>query len=233
MEQFTFAEAPRIVNASEPHMALLFLLDTSGSMEDARGDYYGKLKPINELNSAINRFKGSVCEDSQTRDILDVAIINFDDDYTVLQEFTPVEEMKTINLTSGGMTNLGNALNKAVDMVEERSRFYRRMGTEPYKPWIVIISDGGPTDDITAVTARVNELVSQEKLAVWALSVPGANNAVLHQICGQRVLNLEGYDFKGFLDWANKSMRAVSRSAPGEKAKGQELPSTVTIDSLM
>ena len=41
------------------------------------------------------------------------------------------------------------------------------------------------------------------------------------------------YDFKGFFDWVNKSMRAVSTSSPGEKPKGQELPSTITIDDLM
>ena len=36
-----------------------------------------------------------------------------------------------------------------------------------------------------------------------------------------------------FLDWAHKSMRAVSASVPGEKVKGQELPPSVTIDDLM
>jgi GTP-binding protein HflX len=56
---------------------------------------------------------------------------------------------------------------------------------------------------------------------------------LMHRFCGKRVLKLEGYDFDGFLDWANKSMRAVSQSSPGEKVKGQALPASITIDDLM
>ena len=46
-EQRTFSDSvPTIINASEPHMACLLLLDTSGSM-------YGE--PIDELNKALNQ----------------------------------------------------------------------------------------------------------------------------------------------------------------------------------
>lgn len=74
------------------------------------------------------------------------------------------------------------AVEQAIEMVEERSRFYRRMGTEPYKPWIVLISDGEPLDSIDSVVSRVEELTENAKLALWALSVPGANNKVLHKL---------------------------------------------------
>ena len=41
------------------------------------------------------------------------------------------------------------------------------------------------------------------------------------------MLELEGYDFSKFFDWVNKSMRSISESSPGEKARGQELPDNV------
>ena len=72
MDQVKFNDVPKIVNVSEPHMALLFLLDTSGSMVGM---------PIEELNAAINRFKEQVCEDEKTKQILDVAIIEFNSDW--------------------------------------------------------------------------------------------------------------------------------------------------------
>lgn len=224
MEQINFGDVPQIMNASEPHMALTFLVDTSGSMAG---------KPIDELNEGLNRFKEQVCKDERTRDILDISIIRFSSDWEVLQDFTPVEYMQPVNFEAVGSTYMAEALNKAIEMVNERSRFYRRAGTEPYKPWIVLISDGAPFDDVDAMAREINEMVDNEKLAFWSLAVPGADTEVLHKLSGKRVLNLSDYDFAGFFDWVNKSMRAVSTSAPGEKVKGQELPSTVSIDDLM
>lgn len=235
MEQFFFDDAPEIVNSSEPHMALLFMVDTSGSMGQRMTDpdTEDTCVPIDELNSALNRFKEQVCKDSQTKDILDVAIIEFNDEYSVVQKFAPIERMQPVDLHARGRTYMSAALDKAIEMVDEQSRLYRRLGTQPYKPWIVLISDGAPFDSVDEMAGKINAMVNAEKLAFWSLSVPGANNDVLHQLSGRRVLNLKGYDFSGFLDWAHKSMRAVSQSVPGEKVKGQELPPTVTIDDLM
>ncbi len=236
MDQFSFTnginyETPQIVNASEHHMALLFLLDTSGSMSARIPGT--NTSPIEELTSALNRFKAEVCQDEHTKDILDVAIIEFNDTYKVIQEFSPIEYMKPVELYASGMTYMSGAIDKAIEMVTDRSRFYRRSGAEPYKPWIVLISDGGPMDDIEDVAHKVNLMVEQEKLAFWSLAVEGADLEVLHELSGRRVLKLAGYDFSSFLDWANKSMRAVSQSSPGEKVKGQALPPSVSIDDLM
>lgn len=228
------SDVPPIVNTSEPHMACLFLVDTSSSMSaTVKNDRNENIRPIDELNKAINRFKDDVCKDSKTKDILDVAIIEFNDHINTVQEFVPIEFMQPVNLTANGGTTMSPAIEKAMELVDERSRFYRRMGTEPYKPWIVLISDGEPWDSIDEVSQKVSEMSEKGKLALWALSIPGANNEILHKLAGRRVLNLAGYDFSGFFDWVNKSMRAVSQSAPGEKVKGQELPTTITIDDLM
>ena len=223
-------DVPPIVNSSEPHMACLFLLDTSGSMGFKASD---GVVPIDALNDAINRFKEQVCQDDKTADILDVAIVEFNNSINVIQDFSPVEYMQQVNLTAQGLTYMAPAIEKAIEMVDERSRFYRRMGTEPYKPWIVMISDGAPLDNIDDVAVKLTNLSRSNKLAFWSLSLPGADNKVLHELSGARVLNLVGYNFSEFFNWVNKSMRAVSESAPGEKVKGQELPPSVTIDDLM
>lgn len=236
MEQFNFfggvnGDTPEIVNASEHHMALLFMIDISGSMDAVIPG--SNTTPIRELNSALNRFKAEVCRDEHTKDILDVAIVTFSDKYEVVQDFSPIEYMKPVELQAYGPTYMKEALDVSINMVTERSRFYRKSGAEPYKPWIVLISDGAPFDDIDEMANKINTLVEQEKLAFWSLAVEGADLEVLHKLSGRRVLKLAGYDFSSFLDWANKSMRAVSQSSPGEKVKGQALPSNVSIDDLM
>jgi len=156
MNQFTFdgfnGDIPQIINASEHHMALLFLLDTSGSMGVRIPGT--KTTPIEELTNAINRFKAEVCSDEHTKDILDVAIIEFNNTYKVIQEFSPIEYLNPVELTAYGQTYISEALEVAVDMVTERSRFYRRSGAEPYKPWIVLISDGEPFDSVDDISKR-------------------------------------------------------------------------------
>lgn len=213
------AFASEIVNASEPHMACLFLIDTSGSMEG---------EPIEELISALNRFKVEVCEDKRTRDILYVAIVEFNTAVNVVQDFVPIEYMKPVSLIARGVTEMNGGLRKAIDMVIERVRFYRRSGTEPYCPWIVMITDGYPTDSIDNVAEEILYLDQQDELRLWSLAVDGADTNLLSKLGhGKRVLKLKDCDFSNFFDWVNKNMRSISVSSPGEKARVEVLPDNV------
>lgn len=210
--------APPIINANESHMACLFLLDTSGSMGDKRKD---GIVPIEELNKAINRFKTQVCKsEKDVANMLDVAIVAFNDNINIIQDFCPITHMQESNhLTANGGTYMVPAIEKAIEMIHDRVYIYKETGAEPYKPWIVMISDGEPLDDIGNIAAKLTDLSEKNRLAFWSLSLPGANNQVLHELSGKRVLNLIGYNFEGFFDWVNKSMRVFSQSSPGEKVK--------------
>jgi uncharacterized protein YegL len=223
LKQKEFNEVPTIVNASESHMALVFLLDTSGSMS---GD------PIRALNDGLNRFKEEVSKDKQTRDILDVAIIEFNSNHRVVQEFVPIEYMDHVNLDVIGSTKMSPAIREALKMVDDRSRFYRRSGAEPYKPWIILISDGAPDsdDDITIVAKEIKAMEEAGKVSFRSLGVEGYDPKTLHTLSGLKVMKLEGTDFSSFFDWVNKSMRSVSQSSPGEKAKAIDLSGNVSVD---
>lgn len=235
IQQRTFnGDTPRIVNANESHMACLFLLDTSGSMAGMGGT---GTRPIDELISALNRFKPEVCEDPATRDILDVAIVEFNTEVRIVQDFVPIEYMEPVSLEARGGTNMTAGLRTAIDMVTERARFYRRSGAQPYCPWIIMITDGYPSNSIDNIAEEILNLDQEDKLRLWSLAVQGADINLLNRLGhGKRVLALHGYDFTGFFDWVNKSMRSISASSPGERAKGQKLPDNVGLvvpDELM
>ena len=225
LEQRGFGdEVPTIVNANEPHMALVFVLDTSYSMD---GD------PIDQLNASLNRFKQEVCKDTQTKSILDVAIIEFNSTHRVVQDFVPIEYMDNVNLQVAGSTNMVPAIREALKMVDDRSRFYRRSGTEPYKPWIFVVTDGVPDsgNDIAGVASEIKTMEQAGRVSFRSLAVQGADLKVLHQLCGEKVLRLDGLDFNAFFDWVNKSMRAVSQSSPGEKPQTVLLQGNVTVNN--
>lgn len=205
MMQRTYDE-PTLMDASESHMACLLLLDTSGSMAGS---------PIEELNNGLNRFRNEVCEDPKTKSVLDVAIVEFNSEVSVVQEFDSILNMKDVHLAARGGTSMGAGLRTAIQMVDDRYRLYRRAGTEPYKPWIVMISDGEPTDSIEGLSAELAQLEEEGKLKLWCLAVRGANTELLYSLT-KRVFEIDGYDFTNFFDWVNKSMRTVSVSSPTE-----------------
>ena len=222
--QGAFNETPKIINANDPHMALVFLLDTSGSMAGT---------PIRNLNDGLNRFKTEVCKSDQTRDILDVAIIEFNSNHNIVQEFVPVEYMDNVNLSATGSTRMSPAIREALNMVNEKSRFYRKeAGSEPYKPWVILISDGAPDpdDDISIVAKEIKAMENAGQVSFRSLGVEGYDSKTLHILSGPKVMKLEGTDFTSFFDWVNKSMRATSQTAPGEKPQAQDLEGNVTVD---
>ena len=200
-------QAPTIINASESHMALIFVLDVSYSMDGL---------PIDQLNEGLNRFKTEVCQDKQTRDILDVAVIKFNDDHKVVQDFVPIEYMDYIQLEADGGTKFTQPIQEALRMADERSRFYRRSGSEPYKPWIILVTDGEPLDSIDAVAMEINNAQNDGKVRFIALGVGNYDSNTLKKLTDV-VFRMDGTDFTSFFNWVGKSMRSVSTTAPGEK----------------
>ncbi len=224
MMQRTFNDdvMPRILNANESHMACLMLLDTSGSMSGT---------PIDELNKGLNKFREDVCKDDTTKEVLDVAVVEFNSNERVVQNFVPVPYMEPVNLSAGGGTNMTPAIRTAINMVNERSKFYAETGTQPYKPWIILISDGAPQDDITQIAGEIRNMEENGKLKFFSLGVGGYDSDTLHKLSGPKVMKLAGYDFTGFFDWVNKSMRSVSVTAPGDVPQGIPLPADVDKDT--
>ena len=167
LNQTTFNEVPGggIAAPGEPHMACVLLLDTSGSMSGA---------PIASLNKAINDFKEQTSMDELAQKRVDIAIIEFNDSARVVQDFTPLPQLQPVTLSATGCTAMGAGINLAIDKVKERNRFYNDMGTPCFKPWIFMITDGAPTDDISAARQRILDEESKGshgKLKFWAVGV--------------------------------------------------------------
>jgi uncharacterized protein YegL len=215
---------PQDYIGSEPRMALLFLLDTSASMQDE--------DRIGALNAGLNRFKEEVCENDETKRILDVAIVRFDTKPEVVQEFRPIDEMMHVNLPANGdATIYSPAIRKALEMVNTQTRLYKEHAA-PYKPWILFITDGEPQDDITDVAEEVRYSMEKKKVSFRCLGVGEYKPKPLHTLTGndKNVMRLAGTDFMAFFDWVNKSMYSVSQSTPGSDPNAVRLGGNVTID---
>lgn len=210
-------ETPRVAAPGEPHLACVLLLDTSGSMSG---------EPIKSLNQAINDFKQKTSMDDLAQKRVDIAIIQFDDHARIVQDFTPISQMEPINLDAGGCTAMGEGINLAIDKVKERNRFYASLGTPCFKPWIFMITDGAPTDDITSAIQRIQQEESKGshgKLKFFALGVPGYDKDTLFKLT-KRVMALNDTDFSGIFNWMSESMVAISVSRVDENVQLGNLP---------
>ena len=215
LEQETFT--PQIAAPNEPHLACVLLLDTSGSMDGT---------PINSLNQALQDFKYKVSMDEMAQKRVDIAIVEFNSGTRVVQDFTPISRMEPVTLQATGTTAMGEGINTAIDMVKERNRFYSTMGTPVFKPWIFMITDGGPTDDIEGAIQRIQleeSKGSHGKLKFFALGVSGYDKDTLFRITN-RVMELKDTDFSGIFNWMSESMVAISVSRVGDEVPLPTLP---------
>ncbi len=206
-----------VLSPNEAHLAFVLLLDTSGSMN---GD------PISRLNRAIRELKENLANDEIALRRVDVAIIEFNDHARVVQDFTPLAEMQPVTLVAKGCTAMGEGINLAIDKVKERNRFYDSMGTPCYRPWIMMITDGAPTDDITSARERIIQEENKDtygKIKFFAVGVPGYKEEILTSI-SKRCIALDEAKFDNFFNWVGKSMVTISVSRVDENPQLPNLP---------
>jgi uncharacterized protein YegL len=196
----SFADNP------EPRCPCLLLLDTSGSMQG---------EPIRQLNDGIRFLKEDLMTDALAAKRVEVAIVTFGP-VDLKQDFTTVDTFVPTELQPTGDTPMGAAIVRGLELLRERKSLYKTNGISYYRPWIFLITDGAPTDDVTTAAAQVREGEASKTFAFFAVGVEGADLTRLAQISAREPLMLKGLQFRSLFQWLSSSMRAVSQSTPGD-----------------
>ena len=190
------AEEPMFLNHGSHHMAWIFLLDTSCNMTG---------EPINNLRNAINNLVRKLPENDSIREIVDIAILEYNNGARVVQDFTPICKMKPITLSAdgSGLTTMGAGINFALDKAKEIRCLYASFEITHYRPWIIMVTSGKCTDDISVPIQRISDEERQgpqEKFKLWAIGMPGCDIEVLKSIT-KRSLVLDNTDFTEIFDF--------------------------------
>lgn len=189
----------------QPRCPCVVLLDTSTSMAGTR---------IDALNAGLKLLEKDIKKDNLARQRVEVAIVTFDSEVKVIQPFVTAERFSAPTLLAQGSTRMALGINRALDMVEEIKRKMKSSGIEYYRPWVMLITDGGPTDpatDVDAVAARVREAERKKEVAFFAIGVEGADMECLRKITdGPQVL--KGLKFQELFLWLSSSVKRVSAS---------------------
>ncbi len=222
LSQKTFSEAA-IEVPGEPHLACVLLLDTSGSMNEKNS--------ISVLNRALRNFICDTEWDDITLARVDLCIIEFNDEVHLVRDFVPLGSAEPITLSAHGMTSMGKAIDFAIDKVKERNRFYYSVGTPCYQPWIVMMTDGEPTDDVVNARQRIKEEEnkgSHGKLKFWSVGVPGYSRDIVSTL-SKRCIEMTDNGFDKFFDWLRESVSIISVSNVNEMPQLPMLPENARI----
>lgn len=201
-------------------------LDTSGSMID---------EPISELNKGIKFFFDAIQGDEVAKYSVELSIVAFDTNAVKLLDFANIDRQTVPILTANGLTAMGQGVELALNLLEERKREYSSKGVDYYQPWLVLMTDGEPTDNISNAVSRVQTLAGNRKLTVFSVAIgDNANKKILSQFSTLKdnmILKVTSAEyFKEFFEWLSQSALIASQSMPGDKPKLPSPPPVIEIE---
>ncbi|HPQ71352.1 MAG TPA: VWA domain-containing protein [bacterium] len=199
LEEFTMATARPL--------PVIILADVSGSMS-----VNGK---IDILNDAVSEMITTFAEEDDTRAEIHVAVITFGGEGAKLHK--PLESASSVSwesMAAVGHTPMGEAFTITKQLIEDRDVIPSRA----YRPTIVLISDGAPTDDWQPPLSMLLSSDRASKAARFAMGIgEDANKETLQAFLGDNQTRVfeahEAREIKKFFRWVTMSVTSRSRSA--------------------
>ena len=217
MESKLLLRKEELVNNPTARVPVCLCLDVSSSMEGA---------PIKELNQGVTLFYDSLKEDEMAMYSAEIAVVTFGGyGAQCLEDFSSLQiQPKAPVLEAYGNTPMGEAVNMAIDLLEQRKAEYREKGVDYYQPWLVLMTDGAPNGDpneLARAIERTQTLVGTKKLTVFPIGIGEyADMNMLANFSPKRQpLKLQGLKFKEFFEWLSQSVSRTSQSTPGESVE--------------
>ncbi len=218
---------PQLLEGDQQRCACVLLVDTSGSMQNLIPET--GTSAIEELNRGLVTFQEQLQADSLSRKRVDVAVVTFDSDVTVVQPFISATDFHAPWLTASGGTAMAGGISKALDIIAVRKQEYRNAGIVPYRPWIFMITDGKATG-LDEVAAQLRAEEDRKGVVFFAVGVHGASMESLQQLAGEKkTFELKGLNFQGLFSWLSASLKKASSGIPGQQMALERPDNTIII----
>ena len=141
-------------------LPIIILADTSASMS-----VDGK---IDALNAALKEMIATFSGESRLRAELQVSVITFGGVALLHLPLTSAHQIERFEpLPATGGTPMGAAFQLAADMIEDQEKIPSRA----YKPVVVLISDGHPTDEISSSFEQLMNGERSSKATRFAMGI--------------------------------------------------------------
>ncbi len=156
------------INNQKRQKPVILILDTSGSM-----DCEGR---IDQLNRGVRGLLTDLAKIRSASVEMCISIIEFGgDNATLAVDYTKLRDVRWTDLRPHGCTPLGSALMLAKDIIEDKSK----LSTNAYRPTVILMSDGIPTDDYEEAMVKFTTTGRTAKCDRFVAAVQGADENVL------------------------------------------------------
>ncbi|HLI53591.1 MAG TPA: VWA domain-containing protein [Acidimicrobiales bacterium] len=156
-------------------------LDTSASMAGA---------PIDSVNRQMPLLRASVGEDPAVAEVIRLGVVTFSD---VAHSLLPLSDLSLVEavpeVSAQGRTSYAAAFDHLRHVIEEDYQRGRAGGDRWYRPAVIFISDGRPTDEPErwrSALARLSDPGWKRRPNILAFGFGDADPAVLAEVAGSK-----------------------------------------------
>jgi uncharacterized protein YegL len=194
----------------ETKQPVVFVVDVSYSMEG---------EPIIEVQKGLKLFQEVMLSDYKTATQVEMALVVFYEKAVVKFDFSAPDEVSIPELECGPATCLGGGVLKAIELIENRKKFYKETGQNYSRPIIVLLTDGEPNGSeeiLEEAYRKIQDMVSQKKVLLWSFGVEGADMNFLKKFtpnskgCYVKKLADVNKNFLHFFQWLSNSISLVA-----------------------
>lgn len=191
---------------------------------------------LGSIAEALDAMRRRLCGAAERNVEIELAVISFGSAVETVRGLTSVTRggiTAEALQSGGGGTMMDTAMLRGVEMLRERMRSYHRFGVEYYKPWLVLMTDGTPTEPVEDAAELFSRLTAaRRELCFFAL---GVGSADLHALSRYRECAPNGAAFAAggsgafcdFVGWLGESLDAVSRADLNSALTLPALPDSV------
>jgi len=190
-------------------LPVYLLIDTSTSMMH---------EPIEAVNNGLQGLVSELRQDPQALETAFISLITFDSEVKQVIPLTELVHLQIPTLVAHGMTNMGEALSVVAEKIEIEVKQQTPDSKGDWKPYIYIMTDGIPTDDLQVGIDRLNKI--KNKMIVACAVGQNADEFMLKLIT-DAVVKLEIADaasIAAYLKWVSQSITVGSQQADVGKA---------------
>ena len=199
-------------------LPVYLLLDTSGSMLG---------EPIEAIKNGVQTLVAALRQDPYALETAYLSVITFDNSARQVVPLTELAMFQMPSIQALGQTCMGDALRLLAQKVDQEVQKTTAEIKGDWKPIVFIMTDGTPTDDLSAGLSAIRS--RRFGMIVACAAGANANVASLKQIT-ESVVSLDTADsstISAFFKWVSASISTGSQKveASGNEVSGlQELP---------
>ena len=175
----------------------------------------GGISLMDKIHEGLKNFYDAVKDDDMACDSCESAIVTFNDRAKLYEGFSSVDEKSVPNFSSliGGNTNVTPAIRMALDLLAKQKEFYKNNKISYFQPWLVLFTDGLPTDDVSAIKRELMQMQDDDKLSVYTMALsddPDLLNALRGFSKKQPIRCTDPKEIQRFFDFLAKSVSVVA-----------------------